>query len=79
MTDIRLQDHKLRAALQDYENEKWRIVANKVGTGFTPAACRERFEQLLVGAPPSTETNLTSPPVSGATLGETTMYTQQLR
>ncbi|KAL1880774.1 hypothetical protein VTK73DRAFT_5159 [Phialemonium thermophilum] len=34
------QDQKLRAALQDYENEKWRIVANKVGTGFTPAACR---------------------------------------
>jgi hypothetical protein len=33
--------------LQDYENEKWRIVANKVGTGFTPVACRERAAQLL--------------------------------
>jgi hypothetical protein len=31
----------------DYENEKWRIIANKVGTGFTPAACRERADQLL--------------------------------
>ncbi|KAK1749369.1 transcriptional activator Myb [Echria macrotheca] len=40
-------DQKLRTALQDYENEKWRIVANKVGTGFTPAACRERAAQLL--------------------------------
>ncbi|KAK3692021.1 hypothetical protein B0T22DRAFT_502840 [Podospora appendiculata] len=40
-------DQKLRTALQDYENEKWRIVANKVGTGFTPAACRERSAQLL--------------------------------
>ncbi|KAK3380429.1 MYB DNA-binding domain-containing protein, partial [Lasiosphaeria ovina] len=40
-------DQKLRTALQDYENEKWRIVANKVGTGFTPAACRERATQLL--------------------------------
>jgi len=39
-------DQKLRTALQDYENEKWRIVANKVGTGFTPAACRERAAQL---------------------------------
>ncbi|KAH8910309.1 hypothetical protein BR93DRAFT_472899 [Coniochaeta sp. PMI_546] len=39
-------DQKLRTALQDYENEKWRIVANKVGTGFTPAACRERAAEL---------------------------------
>ncbi|PSR81110.1 hypothetical protein BD289DRAFT_462222 [Coniella lustricola] len=42
-------DQKLRSALQDYENEKWRIVANKIGTGFTPAACRERAEQLAEG------------------------------
>lgn len=72
-------DHKLRTALQDYENEKWRIVANKVGTGFTPAACRERFEQFLTGMPPSSDANLTSPPVSTATMGEPTMYNQQLR
>ncbi|KZZ93883.1 MYB DNA-binding domain-containing protein [Moelleriella libera RCEF 2490] len=39
-------DHKLRSALADYENEKWRIVAHKVGSGFTPAACRERAMQL---------------------------------
>ncbi|KAH8879886.1 MYB DNA-binding domain-containing protein [Thozetella sp. PMI_491] len=39
-------DQKLRTALQDYENEKWRIIANKVGTGFTPVACRERAAQL---------------------------------
>ena len=44
-----MQDQKLRTALQDYENEKWRIVANKVGTGFTPAACRERASQLIGG------------------------------
>ncbi|GJN68209.1 hypothetical protein PLICBS_002252 [Purpureocillium lilacinum] len=42
-------DQKLRKALQDYENEKWRIVAHKVGSGFTPAACRERSEQLATG------------------------------
>ncbi|PFH56688.1 hypothetical protein XA68_16133 [Ophiocordyceps unilateralis] len=39
-------DQKLRKSLQDYENEKWRIVAHKVGSGFTPAACRERAGQL---------------------------------
>ncbi|KAI2615501.1 hypothetical protein GGR54DRAFT_292542 [Hypoxylon sp. NC1633] len=40
-------DQKLRTALQDYENEKWRFVSNKVGPGFTPQACRERAAQLL--------------------------------
>ncbi|KAG6084203.1 hypothetical protein E4U33_003786 [Claviceps sp. LM78 group G4] len=39
-------DHKLRAALADYETEKWRIIAHKVGNGFTPAACRERAMQM---------------------------------
>ncbi|ELR04862.1 hypothetical protein VC83_05707 [Pseudogymnoascus destructans] len=37
---------KLRVALQEYEQEKWRIVAGKVGTGFTPAACREKADEL---------------------------------
>jgi hypothetical protein len=45
-----LKDQKLRAALADYESEKWRIVANKMGTGFTPVACRERAQLLLGGA-----------------------------
>jgi hypothetical protein len=72
------QDHKLRTALQDYENEKWRIVANKVGTGFTPAACRERYEQLFVGVPPTIEPILTSPPTSSAAGGDA-VYSQQLR
>lgn len=40
-------DHKLRTALADYETEKWRIVAHKVGNGFTPAACRERTMQMM--------------------------------
>ena len=42
-----MQDQKLRTALADYESEKWRIIANKVGTGFTPVACRERVDQLM--------------------------------
>lgn len=42
-------DLRLRTALADYESEKWRIIANKVGTGFTPVACRERVEQLMGG------------------------------
>ncbi|KAI1331055.1 hypothetical protein F5Y16DRAFT_408192 [Xylariaceae sp. FL0255] len=39
-------DQKLRTALQDYENEKWRYVSNKVGPGFTPQACRDRVAVL---------------------------------
>ncbi|CAM1510363.1 Fc.00g006980.m01.CDS01 [Cosmosporella sp. VM-42] len=71
-------DQKLRTALQDYENEKWRIVANKVGTGFTPAACRERADELQggdsVGLYPST-----SPvAVSNAESGDA-VYQQQLQ
>ncbi|CAL3966414.1 hypothetical protein PZA11_003075 [Diplocarpon coronariae] len=37
---------KLRTALHDYEQEKWRIVAQKVGTGFTSAACKEKAIEL---------------------------------
>ncbi|POS87296.1 hypothetical protein EPUL_005256 [Erysiphe pulchra] len=37
---------KLRTAIHDYEQEKWRIVAQKVGTGFTSTACKEKAEEL---------------------------------
>ncbi|KAJ6436066.1 MYB DNA-binding domain-containing protein [Purpureocillium lavendulum] len=42
-------DEKLRKALQYYERKKWRMVAHKIGSGFTPAACRERSHQLAAG------------------------------
>ncbi|KAJ6437940.1 mediator of RNA polymerase II transcription subunit 5 [Purpureocillium lavendulum] len=42
-------DKKLCKALQHYERKKWRMVASKIGSGFTPAACRERSEQLAAG------------------------------
>lgn len=48
-------DQKLRTALQDYENEKWRYVSNKVGPGFTPQACRERAAQLSGEMPEEVE------------------------
>ncbi|THC91101.1 hypothetical protein EYZ11_009445 [Aspergillus tanneri] len=37
---------RLQRALREYENDRWRIVAGKVGNGFTPAACREKASQL---------------------------------
>jgi hypothetical protein len=32
--------------MQEYENDRWRIIASKVGSGFTPAACREKAQQI---------------------------------
>ncbi|KAL4808923.1 hypothetical protein BDV18DRAFT_157861 [Aspergillus unguis] len=37
---------RLRRAMQEYDNDRWRIIAGKVGNGFTPAACREKATQL---------------------------------
>ncbi|KPM39664.1 hypothetical protein AK830_g6925 [Neonectria ditissima] len=71
-------DQKLRNALQDYENEKWRIVANKVGTGFTPAACRERVEQLEVGDITGMSQSMSPVAASVAESGDV-IYSQQLQ
>ncbi|KAJ3463953.1 hypothetical protein MRS44_008739 [Fusarium solani] len=74
-------DQKLRTALQDYENEKWRIVANKVGTGFTPAACRERAEQLVSGDTTTLATlsQSLSPVVASVPEPGDAIYSQQLQ
>ncbi|KAL2004259.1 hypothetical protein VTN02DRAFT_4774 [Thermoascus thermophilus] len=37
---------RLRNAIQSYENDRWRVIAAKVGNGFTPAACREKAAEL---------------------------------
>ncbi|KAF2144037.1 uncharacterized protein K452DRAFT_325329 [Aplosporella prunicola CBS 121167] len=37
---------KLRNAIQEYENDKWRIISAKVGSGFSPAACRDKVAEL---------------------------------
>jgi hypothetical protein len=42
------QVQKLRNAMSEYENDRWRIIASKVGSGFTPAACREKAQELEV-------------------------------
>ncbi|EZF97597.1 hypothetical protein H113_02476 [Trichophyton rubrum MR1459] len=43
---------RLRNAIQDYENDRWRIVATKVGSGFSPAACREKAAEIHPSNPP---------------------------
>jgi hypothetical protein len=32
--------------MNEYEQDRWRIIALKVGPGFTPAACREKSKEL---------------------------------
>jgi len=39
---------KLRTAVQEYDNERWRIISGKVGNGFSAAACREKALDLGV-------------------------------
>lgn len=81
-TNESIQDQKLNMALQEYENEKWRIVANKVGTGFTPASCRERAEQLESGDPSIFAQPLQqSPSPAEISIAESSemMYQQQLQ
>lgn len=43
-TDELLQ--RLRRAIRDYENNKWRHIAGKLGNGVTAAACEEMASQL---------------------------------
>ncbi|EFY95644.1 Myb domain protein [Metarhizium robertsii] len=71
-------DHKLRTALADYENEKWRIVAHKVGSGFTPAACRERVLELMGADDPDTTWQSMSPRSASAAEESDTMELPQI-
>lgn len=32
--------------MQEYENDRWRIISAKVGSGFSPAACRDKAAEL---------------------------------
>ncbi|KAF2002158.1 hypothetical protein P154DRAFT_151876 [Amniculicola lignicola CBS 123094] len=37
---------KLRGAMHDYETDRWRIIAQKVGNGFSPQACRDKAFEM---------------------------------
>jgi hypothetical protein len=32
--------------MHEYENDRWRIISSKVGSGFSPAACRDKASDL---------------------------------
>lgn len=37
---------RLRNAMEEYEQDRWKVVAGKVGGGFSAAACREKAKEL---------------------------------
>lgn len=37
---------KLQTSMQEYENDRWRIISSKVGAGFSPTACKDKAEEL---------------------------------
>jgi hypothetical protein len=33
--------------MKEYENDRWRIISTKVGSGFSPAACKDKATELV--------------------------------
>lgn len=46
LTEMVSQVVKLRNAMNEYENDRWRIISSKVGSGFSPVACREKAQEM---------------------------------
>ena len=40
------QVQRLRTAISEYEQDRWRLIAAKVGNGFSPAACRDKAREI---------------------------------
>jgi len=32
--------------MQEYENDRWRIISGKVGNGFSASACKDKASEL---------------------------------
>ncbi|KAK4626500.1 hypothetical protein CLAFUW4_04254 [Fulvia fulva] len=37
---------RLQTAIQEYDNDRWRIISGKVGNGFSAAACKEKALEM---------------------------------
>ncbi|KAK5695099.1 hypothetical protein LTR17_024624 [Elasticomyces elasticus] len=50
---------RLRTAVDEYEVDRWRIISDKVGNGFSAAACRDKAKSLVQPdvTAPSTKAN----------------------
>ena len=41
-----LQVQRLKNAMRDYDNDRWRIISSRVGNGFSAAACEAKADEL---------------------------------
>ena len=57
---------RLRKAIDEYENDKWRLIAAKVGSSFSPVACQEKAEELEIQDEFEDEASLDSQPTTSA-------------
>jgi hypothetical protein len=32
--------------MREYESDRWRIISTKVGSGFSPAACKDKATEI---------------------------------
>lgn len=55
---------KLRNAMQEYENDRWRIISSKVGSGFSAGQCRDKAAELEAEAE-ETEESYTQAQIAG--------------
>ncbi|EME83480.1 uncharacterized protein MYCFIDRAFT_112048, partial [Pseudocercospora fijiensis CIRAD86] len=37
---------RLKVAMQEYDNDRWRIISGKVGNGFSASACKEKALEI---------------------------------
>lgn len=44
--NVSTQIQRLRTAIQDYDNDRWRFISSKVGSGFSAAACKAKAEEI---------------------------------
>ncbi|KAK0860477.1 hypothetical protein LTR57_011384 [Friedmanniomyces endolithicus] len=47
--------------MDEYENDRWRVISGKIGNGFSAAACREKAEDLALLSSGEAGTNTTVP------------------
>ncbi|KAG9667897.1 hypothetical protein KCU99_g5529, partial [Aureobasidium melanogenum] len=45
-TSLNIDIQRLRTAMQDYDNDRWRFISSKVGSGFSAAACKAKAEEI---------------------------------
>ena len=45
LTDFQ-QVEKLRNAIAEYDNDRWRVISGKVGNGFSASACKDKAVEL---------------------------------